>query len=855
MPELTPNRFSRLTGLVFLVAPLLLLLPREGKFACSQEKGQLPKQTAPAIDEVELQPLVANVRRLLQALEAIGEPVSPTRRKKIEAFIEQGDLPGLQQGLQPLVDLSLRVSANGKISGHPAGPGLSLFRTGFKPLIFRVENRSGKRFELQAFSPNAGAVYSGTSQFSLQRQQQTELGKAQNADGSTNRYLDIEVYTRSPMKRNLSGLSVEYGICLVQSLRSGHLQPRVGFRVVRESKEGEENEQPELFPLELHVQEAIPVEFRIIDPSQQSRHPIAKLVIRDQQGRVYPNQPKRLAPDLFFQPQIYRRSGEKIFLKPGTYQVRYSRGPEYRLLQKSFQVRSGSPNLWELKLKRWFDAAGFGYYSGDHHIHAAGCSHYALPTQGVRPRDMYRQVTGEGLNVGCILTWGPCFDFQRKFFDPAPLSFENRETLIKYDIEVSGFGSQALGHVCLLNLENQTYPESGGTKNKGWPTWTTPVMKWAKKQGGYTGYAHSASGLAIDPIQASRRLLAALDQNEDGHLSKDECHSQLLPLPFAKIDTNANRLLSPDELINSHRKSAEQLPNYSIPEMNGVGAMEICVSAVHGVCDFISAMDTARIQEWNTWYHLLNCGFPIKVSGETDFPCMSSRRVGKGRVYVDLGKELPLGQSPDFETWCRHLALGRSYVSDGFAHIPEFTVGGTSPGHKPVQLKRAGTVKVRFQVAFAPQTPESVAQGTQSGTIARSLIGDTVELHHPREHEWIQGGTRKIEIVVNGQVVANRTVEADGQLHPFELDVPISQSSWVAVRQFPQLHSNPVEVLVDRQPIRASRRSARWCEKMTELLWINRQRTISPEERPAAAAAFAHTLERLREIAVQCQIE
>ena len=53
------------------------------------------------------------------------------------------------------------------------------------------------------------------------------------------------------MKRTLSGLAVEYGICLVQYLRSGHLQPQVGFRVVRESKEGEENEQPELFPLEL----------------------------------------------------------------------------------------------------------------------------------------------------------------------------------------------------------------------------------------------------------------------------------------------------------------------------------------------------------------------------------------------------------------------------------------------------------------------------------------------------------------------------------------------------------------------------------------------------------------------------
>jgi hypothetical protein len=32
---------------------------------------------------------------------------------------------------------------------------------------------------------------------------------------------------------------------------------------------------------------------------------------------------------------------------------------------------------------------------------------------------------------------------------------------MKYDIEVSGFGSEALGHVCLLNLKEQVYPGCG----------------------------------------------------------------------------------------------------------------------------------------------------------------------------------------------------------------------------------------------------------------------------------------------------------------------------------------------------------------------------------------------------------
>ena len=58
-----------------------------------------------------------------------------------------------------------------------------------------------------------------------------------------------------------------------------------------------------------------------------------------------------------------------------------------------------------------------GWYSGDHHIHAAGCAHYESPTEGVTPEDMMRHVLGEDLNVGCCLSWGPCWYHQKTYFD------------------------------------------------------------------------------------------------------------------------------------------------------------------------------------------------------------------------------------------------------------------------------------------------------------------------------------------------------------------------------------------------------------------------------------------------------
>ena len=445
---------------------------------------------------------------------------------------------------------------------------------------------------------------------------------------------------------------------------------------------------------------------------------------------------------------------------------------------------------------------------------------------------MFRQVKGEGLNVGCVLTWGPCYKFQRQFFQPAPHNLSEPLTLLKYDLEISGFGSQALGHFCLLNLRDQTYPGSDGTETKGWPTWTTPVMRWAKAQGGVTGYAHSASGLWIDPPKAATRFLAKWDADKSGVLSSDETKDALMIEPFEKIDADGDRTLTERELTQSHDRAADQLPNLAIPEMNGVGAMELPVTVVEGVCDFISAMDTRRIQEWNTWYHVLNCGFPLKASGETDFPCMSSRRVGQGRVYVQLGGvDRDKVEKLDFTEWCEGIARGRSYVSDGFAHALDFRVNDARPGFNDVALSQPGKVTITAKVAFAPVTPETVAQGVVEPVGGKRLVGDTVELHGPRSDNLVEGGERLVEIVVNGRVVASRKVPADGQISNLKFQIPIESSSWVALRQFPQLHTNPVNVIVAGKPIRASRESARWCEDVIELLWKNRERVIAECQR------------------------
>jgi hypothetical protein len=778
------------------------------------------------------QPLAANVHRLLQTLDSLGAPPEASRRDQITKAIAAEDSAALQTMLDPMalfvveINPELRV----KVKRGPGDPVLQ--QGGYSPIVVKIINDATLARSLHISSSQAGAIYAGASEGILLRQAQTELGKNQNTNRER-RFLDVEMFDQSPMTARLSGLNIEYALALIHCSEAGSREATIAFDVGEGTQDlGFRSEIPVLFS----VRPAIPVKLTIHDENGQST--TARLEFRDSHGRVYPPQAKRLAPDFFFQPQIYRHDGDVVLLPPGDFVLESSRGPEYLREVRNVTINDSPDSTLTVNLKRWIDPAKSGFFSGDHHIHAAGCSHYDNPTQGVTPADMFNQVKGEGLNVGCVLTWGPCFDHQRKFFSPGADTISEPLTLLKYDLEISGFGSAALGHVCLLDLQNQTYPGSDGTSTQGWPTWTVPVMRWAKKQGGVTGYPHSA--LHVDAKQAAARLLRNLDANLDGSLSLDETRGHLLPEKFSAIESDRDGMLSESELRRSADRAADQLPNYAFPAMDGGGAMEIFVSVSEGVCDFISAMDTARIPEWNTWYHLLNCGYPLKLSGETDFPCMSSRRVGQGRVYVQLGYV----QDVEFSTWCDGIAAGRSYVSDGYAHAISFTVNSIVPGFENVALAAPASVVVETRVAFAPEQPRAVAYGTLLPSSGKRMVGDTVNLHAPRDTGFVEGGERLVEVIINGQVAASQKVPADGKLHDLKFEILVERSSWVAVRQFPQLHTNPVNVIVQQQPIRASRGSALWCAESVRLLWKNRSRFIAESERPVARKAYERSLEQ-----------
>jgi hypothetical protein len=150
-----------------------------------------------------------------------------------------------------------------------------------------------------------------------------------------------------------------------------------------------------------------------------------------------------------------------------------------------------------------------------------------------------------------------------------------------------------------------------------------------------------------------------------------------------------------------------------------------------------------------------------------------------------------------------------------------------------LDLAKAGPVTVSCQVAalLEPKPTEATER------IRNARLDEKPYWHIERCRI---GESRKVpvELIVNGRVAESREIEADGSLHDLSFDLDIPYSSWVAVRILPSVHTNPVYVQVGGKPIRASRKSAEWCEKAVEVCWNSKKGQIRETEQAEAKAAY-----------------
>jgi len=735
----------------------------------------------PVVKDVPLQPLQAQAKRVATALAEAGAPLSKKQQANLEkALAETGNVAGvtaIQEVLDPLCLAAVNINPESRVKVAPGPAEKELVQHGWTVFLVKVHNEAGVTAALRASSPNAAPVHK-RSRGAAEPEQTIKPADV------VQRWMDVGMYDRQPLTKTLTGLAVDYRLIEIYSRDAGKREAKLLFDVGQGTQDlGFRNEVNLLF----ECRPAVEVALDVID--DDGRPTTGQFVFRDQRGRVYPSRARRMAPDFFFHDQIYRRSGETVLLPAGKYQVTYTRGPEYLVESRTIAVPPSEKHRETFRLRRWIKMADYRWYSGDHHIHGAGCAHYESPTQGVTPQAMMRHILGEDLNVGCVLSWGPCWYYQKQFFEGKTHELSTDRYLMRYDVEVSGFPSSHAGHLTLLRLKEDDYP--GTERIDQWPSWDLPILEWGKEQDAVVGFSHSGWGLKVD---------------------------------------------------------ATSLPTYKMPPFDGIGANEYIVDVAHDAVDFISTVDTPSVWELNIWYHTLNCGFTTRVSGETDFPCIYGERVGLGRSYVKIDDEGPL----DYDTWVFGMRDGRCYVSDGLSHLFDFRVGKLAVGEpgdggRPSFLaaKRGQKLDVSVRTAaFLEEEPKE--------NIRQRRLDQKPYWHVERARI---GKTRKVpvELIVNGEPVARKEVVADGKVRDVSFDFTPKRSCWVALRIFPSSHTNPIFVEVDGAPIRASKRSAKWCLDAVDVCWKQKSPRIRQEEKAAAEAAYEKAREVYREIMAECE--
>src|SRR5258708_4140249 len=145
--------------------------------------GQLP-----VVPNVELQPLSAQVSRVIESLDMLGEPLPA---KDAAALRQSRSVEEIQRLLDAycLIGVNINPESRVKAQQGPAKP--ELVQQGWRSFLVKVHNEAGITPVLNADSRNAGIVPT-------------------RPEGTANlRWMDLQMYNKQPMTERPSVLGVE----------------------------------------------------------------------------------------------------------------------------------------------------------------------------------------------------------------------------------------------------------------------------------------------------------------------------------------------------------------------------------------------------------------------------------------------------------------------------------------------------------------------------------------------------------------------------------------------------------------------------------------------------------------------
>ena len=229
-------------------------------------------------------------------------------------------------------------------------------------------------------------------------------------------------------------------------------------------------------------------------------------------------------------------------------------------------------------------------------------------------------------------------------------------------------------------------------------------------------------------------------------------------------------------------------------ELNCCIPVDYPVEAALGTIDFVSEdVFSSNMQPGgsfsseavtNAYYKLLNCGFRLGLAAGTDYPCNNNEPPGSLLTYAKVKGPLT------YRKWIDAIRDGKTVVSrNGHKEFIDLHVNNTYSIGDDVKLSAPGEINIAVK-----------------WTSSKPFSG-------------------LIELVHNGDVIASQEAKSQpGKPFVFQLSRNITSSGWICARRMSEngheLHTAPVYITVNNQPVRANSKDARffvsWIDNILE---------------------------------------
>ncbi|MED5418431.1 MAG: hypothetical protein VYA27_06990, partial [Verrucomicrobiota bacterium] len=141
---------------------------------------------------VEAQPLIAQTKRLIEALKFVGTPLTGARQQTLERALSGENDAAVSTGIQAVLDplclagVTINPESRVKVAPGPAKP--ILVEGGWTVFLIKVHNEAGVTAPLGVQSPNAQSMHNSPKE---------EL---------RDRWLDLSTLDKQPLTATLGGL-------------------------------------------------------------------------------------------------------------------------------------------------------------------------------------------------------------------------------------------------------------------------------------------------------------------------------------------------------------------------------------------------------------------------------------------------------------------------------------------------------------------------------------------------------------------------------------------------------------------------------------------------------------------------